>query len=233
MDGMVAFYSRVHALLADDDVVLDFGAGRGQAAEDPVPFRRRLRCLRGARRRVIGVDVDPAVLGNPLVDEAHLVVDGAIPLPARSVDVIVAMSVFEHLEHPAAVARELDRVLRPGGWLCAKTPNRWGYIALGARAVPNRLHVPALRRLQPGRGAVDVFPTHYRLNTRTAIAGAFPGYQRVVYGHEAEVTYVGRSRVASSALAAWSRLSPDRLASTLMVFLRKPPAAGGDGRARA
>lgn len=225
-DGMVAFYTRVHAILGDDDVVVDFGAGRGAAADDPVPYRRRLRSLRGARRRVVGVDVDPAVLANPLVDDAHVLDGGAIPLPAGSVDVIVAMSVFEHLERPAEAVRELDRILKPGGWVCAKTPNRWGYIALGARLVPNRLHVPALRRLQPGRGAADVFPTHYRLNTGRAIARAFPGYRGVVYGHDAEVTYVGRSRLACSALAAWSRLSPEWLASTLMVFLRKP---GGEG----
>lgn len=224
VDGMVAFYTRVHALLGEDDVVLDFGAGRGQAEGDPVVFRRRLRSLRGAGRRVVGVDVDPAVLDNPLVDEAHVMQAGVIPLPSASVDLVVAMSVFEHVAEPATVARELDRVLVPGGWLCAKTPNRWGYIALGATVVPNRLHVPALRRLQPGRLGGDVFPTHYRLNTRRAITRAFPGYQCVVYGHDAEVTYVGRSRIASSAVSTWSRLAPERMASMLMVFLRKPAA---------
>lgn len=222
VDGMIAFYTRVHALLGEDDLVLDYGAGRGAAGEDPVPFRRQLRCLRGARRQVVGVDVDPVVLDNPLVDVAHVMTDGTIPLEGGSVDVIVSSSVFEHLERPVDTARELDRVLKPGGWLCAKTPNRWGYIALGATLVPNRLHVPALRRLQPGREAGDVFPTRYRLNTRRAIARAFPGYQCVVYGHDAEVTYVGRSRLATSAIGALSRVAPERLASTLMVFLRKP-----------
>ncbi len=229
VDGMIAFYTRIHALLGDDDLVLDFGAGRGRAAEDPVPFRRELRCLRGARRQVVGVDVDPLVLENPLVDVAHVMSEGRVPLQDESVDLIVANAVFEHLERPDEVAVELDRVLKPGGWLCAQTPNRWGYIALGARILPNRFHVRALRRLQPDREANDVFPTLYRLNTRRAIARQFTGYECYIYGHNAEATYVGRSRLASSAISAFSRIAPDRLASILMVFLRKSPSGSETG----
>lgn len=226
VDGTIAFYTRVRALLGGDDVVLDFGAGRGLAAEDEVPFRREIRSLRGCRRQVVGVDVDPVVVGNPLVDVAHVMTGDRIPLDDQSVDLIVATSVFEHVERPAEMAAELDRVLKPGGWLCARTPNRWGYIALGARLVPNRLHVPALRRLQPERQAADVFPTHYRLNTRRAIAGHFPAYECCIYGHNPEATYVGTSRLGCSAVAALSRLGPERLASILMVFLRKPSVRG-------
>jgi SAM-dependent methyltransferase len=43
---------------------------------------------------------------------------------------------FEHIVDPAQAARELDRVLKHGGWLCARTPNRYGYIALANRFVP-------------------------------------------------------------------------------------------------
>jgi len=70
-DGTVQFYQRVRALLRPDYVVLDFGAGRGAAYyQDPSPYRKSLRNLRGEGRRVIGVDVDPVVSSNPCVDEA-------------------------------------------------------------------------------------------------------------------------------------------------------------------
>ena len=36
-------------------------------------------------------------------------------------------------DDPESVAAEIDRVLRPEGWICARTPNRNGYIAWGAR----------------------------------------------------------------------------------------------------
>jgi len=46
---------------------------------------------------------------------------------------------------------------RPGGWLCAgATPNRWGYIALGASLVPNALACGGVARLQPDRQACEL-----------------------------------------------------------------------------
>lgn len=82
LDGTVEFYNRVNALIRQDDTVLDFGAGRGAALqEDRVRWRKGLRQLRGKCRRVIGVDIDDAALGNPGPDEAVVITaSGAIPL---------------------------------------------------------------------------------------------------------------------------------------------------------
>lgn len=74
VDGTIAFYQRVNALLRPDDVVIDYGAGRGLAhSDDVVPFRRELTLLRGKVRKVIGADVDPIVTTNPGVDEAVVI----------------------------------------------------------------------------------------------------------------------------------------------------------------
>lgn len=165
VDGTVQFYSRVRALLRPEFIVLDLGAGRGEGLlDDPVPFRRDLRTLRGHCADVIGCDVDPVVLSNPGLDRAFLISpDGRLALPDASVDVIVSDYVLEHIEDPAAFAAEVSRVLKPGGWFCARTPNYWGYIAVASRMIPNRLHAKVLARVQVGRKEKDVFPTWYRM----------------------------------------------------------------------
>jgi 2-polyprenyl-3-methyl-5-hydroxy-6-metoxy-1,4-benzoquinol methylase len=47
--------------------------------------------------------------------------------------------VFEHIEDPEWLARELLRIVKPGGLIAAFTPNKFGYFAVAARMVPNRL----------------------------------------------------------------------------------------------
>ncbi|MBE0698497.1 MAG: SAM-dependent methyltransferase, partial [Anaerolineaceae bacterium] len=56
IDGTIAFYTRVQALIDTDCVVIDFGCGRGAYADDPVSHRRSLRIFQGKARRVIGLD---------------------------------------------------------------------------------------------------------------------------------------------------------------------------------
>jgi SAM-dependent methyltransferase len=227
VDGTVSFYTRVNAILADigsEAVVLDYGAGRGSFLEDPIAFRRNLRALRGRARRVIGIDVDEVVLRNQTVDEAHVVSPGeSLPLADASVDLIVSDFTFEHVSDPAWTTAELDRVLRTGGWLCARTPNRWGYIGLGAQAVPNRLHEMILRRLQPTKRAEDTFPTSYRLNTIRDLKQWFPvgSYDHFIYASDSEPTYVGHSLFAARLTRIGFELTPQRWQSMLNVFLHK------------
>lgn len=176
VDGTVDFYCRVNGLVQTSDVVLNFGAGRGKgAAEDPVPYRRALQTLRGKCAKVIGVDIDTAILANDDVNEAYVIAPGErLPIASESVDVIVSDWVFEHISTPSAVCSEFDRVLKPGGSVCARTPNRWGYIGISARIVPNRFHVSCLKVLQPSKNERDTFPTAYKLNTRRAMRANFP-----------------------------------------------------------
>ena len=229
VDGTIAFYSRVGALLAEcgpDPLVVDFGAGRGAFLDDPVRARRDARLLKGRAGRVVGIDIDEAVLGNPSVDEAHVVkVGDPVPLGEGSVDLVVSSYAFEHVADPAWASGEIDRVLRPGGWMCALTPNRWGYIGLGARLVPNGLHVRALRRLQPSKKTEDTFPTTYLLNTPGVLRRWFPPdrYDHAVWTMDNEPAYVGRSAVAARLNKAVFSITPPALRSILFVFLHKRP----------
>lgn len=226
-DGFVEFYTRVNALLDSDSEVLDFGAGRGLWAHEPMPaLHKQLRAFHERVKSVRGVDVDPVVLENPTLAEAQVIEPGApLPFDDGTFDVVVADHVLEHIDRDDApvVAAELVRILKPGGWLAARTPNKWGFIGLGARAVPNKLHTRALTRLQPDRKAQDVFPVRYNMNTRRQLKQLFPApLELVVYGHSSEPTYFGSAAPVWRMVQVVDRLTPPRLQPTLMIFVHKP-----------
>lgn len=226
-DGFVEFFARVRSLLTDDSAVLDFGAGRGAWTDpDLPPLYRQLRDLKGTASRVVGVDVDPIVLHNESLDQAHQIEPGgALPFDDASFDLILADHVLEHVDRSdaPAVAAELARVLKPGGWMCARTPNKRGLIAVAARLVPNHLHTKVLKRLQPGRDAVDVFPTRYAMNTQRDLRRLFPApaWKVVAYGHPGIQQYAGSSIFAWRIASLMDRLTPPAFAPTLMVFAQK------------
>jgi SAM-dependent methyltransferase len=224
-DQVMLFFLRVHALLSPDMTVMDFGAGRGRVADAEPSFARDFKIIKGRCRKVIGADIDPAVTTNPTVDEA-LVMDasGRIPLPDASIDLVFSCATFEHIADPAGAARELSRVVKPGGWICAWTPAKWGYVALGARLVPNALHPYAVRMLsRGGRGKDDVFPTHYRLNTIADVRRHFAPYGFADHSYYIAGTpsYHANKTLLVRMWAAYNALVPPPLKKNLHVFLKK------------
>jgi SAM-dependent methyltransferase len=224
LDGTIQFYIRVNALIDLQMTVLDVGAGRGALAEADAGIIRRLSDLRGKAKKVIGVDIDRVVLQNPLIDEA-LVCDGeTIPLDDQSVDLILADNTFEHIENPAALVGEIDRLLKPGGWLCARTPHFYSALVLGARVVPNRLHTSVLSRAQPSRQAKDTFPTTYKLNTKSALRRFFPpnNWDDYTYTWSPEPAYHFNSTIVCGLFLLYQHVkSPLLGGEVLMIFKRK------------
>jgi len=199
IDGTIAFYTRVHALLTPASVVLDYGCGRGCCVENPVPIRRDLRILKGKCAKVIGVDVDRAGSSNPYLDEFHLMSSTNIPLDDATVDLCVCDSVLEHVVDVDHYFGELSRVIRPGGYLCIRTANRLGYVGLLATLIPNRFHHAAIKKSGGTRQEEDVFPTVYRCNTQWRIRRMLRKSdfsQQVVYVYEAEPCYLSFSKCA-------------------------------------
>jgi SAM-dependent methyltransferase len=227
IDGTVAFYARVQALVRPDSVVIDFGCGRGAYTDDPVPFRRDLRIFKGKVRRVIGLDASPAGESNPFLDEFHQLSGSHWPLPDESADLLICDNVLEHLPDPDAFFAETRRVLRPGGLACIRTPNRWNYIALLSRLIPNRSHARVLAKAKPGLGEEDVFPTLYRCNSLSALRASLArqGFESVVYGYEAEPSYLSFSKVAYALGVLHQKLAPGFLKPAIFAFARKTGAA--------
>lgn len=159
VDGTLEFYSRVNALVHAQMSVLDFGAGRGAwFKENDASYVQNLRLLKGKVARSVACDVDPAVLDNVTVGETVLISPyEKLPFEDETFDLICADYVFEHVADPQFVFSELTRILRKNGWICARTPNKNGYIPIMTRLISNKYHKKILRRVQPDRQSVDVF----------------------------------------------------------------------------
>lgn len=225
VDSTTEFYFRVNVLVKPAMTVVDLGAGRGAAhADETTDFKTTLRNFRCRCKKVIGIDVDPAVLENTSLDEALLIhADGTIPLDDNSIDLIFSDFTFEHVADPEKFSTEVLRILKPGGWLCARTPNKWGYIALGARLVPNTSHSRFLYWLQPARKERDVFPTVYKLNSYPAFAKYFPdmSWDRYVYTWNPEPAYFADSHVGWALMIALFKVLPQRFGTVFMFYAQK------------
>lgn len=225
-EGKFLFYSIVADLLESHHVVMDFGAGRGHQIDAVSGHLRTLLDFRGRCKTVIAVDPDEAVLTNPFVDEAHVIDEaGRIPLPDNSVDIITSFAVLEHVADPAQVVDELYRVLRPGGWFCAWTPNKWSYVGIGVRMIPNRLHERLVPLAEPRdtRQSIDVFRTAYKLNIVKDIARLF-GRERF-HNHSFTANGSPSYHFGSIVIARFWQLvmalSPAKGRKTLFVFVQR------------
>jgi SAM-dependent methyltransferase len=149
--------ARLAALVKPGITVIDAGCGYTAPT---------LRELAGNGARLIGVDLVP-IESHPGLEliEADL---ARIPLPDGTADLLYSRSVMEHVTDPDSVYAETRRLLKPGGRWLFLTANRWDYVSLAARAIPNRFHGRIVAALE-GRREADVFPTAYLTNDRTQI----------------------------------------------------------------
>jgi len=138
-----AFYSAttlqlaVSALqLSPGNVVADLGCGHGGPG---------LWAARQTGASLIGIDLSPAGIELARRQAAQLGLDGqarfqvgdltATGLPDASCDAVISLDVLMFVPDKAAAAREVARILRPGGWLAFTT---WERLAHPASDDPHR-----------------------------------------------------------------------------------------------
>ncbi len=115
--------------VAPGDRVLDLGCGAGQ-------FTRELAA---AGTRAVGVEVAEAALERaraaaPGLDFRLAPIDGPLPLPDDSFDIVWASEVIEHISDTATWLSEIKRVVVPGGRLLLSTPSH-GRLRVALRGV--------------------------------------------------------------------------------------------------
>lgn len=160
------FSDVIHQYVQKGDVMLDAGCGSGRVFQ--------YRFDEGQRPRLIaGVDVTQEPRGNGNIDAALRADLAALPFVDATFDIAISSHVAEHLTQPERVFGELARVLRPGGHLLVLTPNRWHYVTVASALLPHRFHL-AYNRWR-GVDVHDIFPTVYRANTASRLAGLYRG----------------------------------------------------------
>jgi 2-polyprenyl-3-methyl-5-hydroxy-6-metoxy-1,4-benzoquinol methylase len=185
-------------------LLLDVGCGQG----------RLWGFVRRRFERYLGVDAVRYEGFPPDGQFVRAVLDGEpVPLPDESAEVVVAVETVEHLENPRACARELTRLVKPGGWVVITTPNQLSLLSLLTLVVKHRfsafqdVHYPAhLTALLE----VDL----RRLASECSLA-------------DVHVDYTKQGRVV---LTPWhyprwlSRLFPRALSDNVLLVGRKPGA---------
>lgn len=197
------FFDGIRKEITPESLVLNLGAGPGTGSQ--------MTSLKGEVAKVVGADIDPAVMDNEEVDEAHVIgEDGRLPFDDQSFDLVFSDFVVEHVEHPQQFFKEVLRVLKPEGSFHFRTPNLYHYVTLVSRLTPHWFHELVANR---SRGieevAQDPYPTFYRLNTTGAIRkmAQSVGYTRadiqLVEGHP---SYLVFSKPTFLAGVAYERL---------------------------
>ncbi len=224
LDGTIEFYGRINSLLKPSYTVLDLGAGRGTwFFADKSEYRRRLRSIKGKVQTFIGADVDEAVLSNQTTDENLLIEEGRIPLPDSSVDVIICDFVLEHIANPTRFELEVYRVLKSGGFFCARTPHLLHYVSVAARCISDINHSRVLKLIQPRRKSEDTFPTAYKCNTMRAVSRYWGNdrWKHFSYIYCPHPSYYFDNRLVYCFLSAMHKILPRLLSANILVFLEK------------
>lgn len=113
-----------------------------------------------------GIDPDPESLKkNTMVKMIKNAYAHEIPFESNFFDLVVSTWTLEHIEKARESLAEIYRVLKPGGKFIFLTPNKWNYVVILIRLIPNKLHDFFTKKLY-GRGEGDTFPVRYKLNSK-------------------------------------------------------------------
>lgn len=161
-------------LVRSDTRWLDIGCGHTILPEwirGSVDFQKALLSRCELARGCDPVDDRPHVAGL-----TKQVFQGeTLPFTDGFFNLVTANMVIEHVADPIAFAREVHRVLSKDGLFVAHTSNLYYFEYFIAHFLPSSI-VSAVAQMLDGRESDDIFPTHYRMNTRSAFQ-RLPGFK--------------------------------------------------------
>lgn len=162
----------------DELRVLDLGAGNGGVS---------FGVASSPRLRVTALDIVPnsvlrRVRARTATGVTQVVGRGeALPFPDQDFEVVLCLDSFEHFDRPAAIGREILRVLAPGGVCLLKTPARFKYLfrpdphcgLTGLLLLPDAVQRFLVNRLLRWPVPYDVAHTYWHVGE---ILAHFPGH---------------------------------------------------------
>lgn len=152
------YREEIRRYLKPDMRLLDAGCGRD------FQFTREF-----ATDAQVAVGVDITELRSGVAGICGIRADlQCLPFKDNSFDMVISMSVLEHVEDPERVFREFSRVLKSKGIVILQTPNRYDYVSLIAKITPFWFHRWILSNLLD-REEEDTFPTFFRANTKSQL----------------------------------------------------------------
>ena len=182
---------------------LDVGCGHDLFPSNPALGR----LLYSRCRLLVGIDPSENVHRNPFVHEkAQCPLEGYET--ARRFDLVSLRMVAEHVADPRSAVAALARLTRPGGHVVLYTVGKWSPASLASAVTPMPVHHLAKKALW-GTAPEDTFPTHYRMNTRAALARLFgqAGFSEQVFQRLDDCRSLARWRATTVLeLSAWRAL---------------------------
>ena len=184
-DGTIDFYLRIRTLINKKKVLLDLGAGQGDWFNDKknINLRKSIQFLKKDVKKLYAADIDRSVLKNKTSHKNLIIKKNLIPLKKNSVDIIICDWVFEHIEKPSIFYSEINRVLKKGGVLCARTPHKFNYVSIVSNFLEgSSLKSFLLRKVQANRFVPGSYSkSYYKINTKNKISKIFKSYKKNIF----------------------------------------------------
>lgn len=222
-DCTIDFFLRIRSLINKDSQVVDLGAGRaGWFQDDNCRIRVETRNLAPDVKWLTAIDQDLAVLKNRASHEQLVSEAGKINLKSDSVDLVFSDFVLEHVSDCDQFVDELSRILKPGGWFCARTPHKFSYVAMFASLISNSFHNKVISAVQPSRKGIDIFPTYYNFNTLRDVRFRFKGWNNSSFIYKTEPGYFFGKRWVYRVLNMFHYILPAFMCGNVLIFVQKP-----------
>jgi 2-polyprenyl-3-methyl-5-hydroxy-6-metoxy-1,4-benzoquinol methylase len=190
--GEARYEATVDGLVSEGCAWLDVGGGKAL-----FPYNKPLSATLSQRCAfLVGVDPSGNIDDNPYVHQrAKCTIEEY--KGEQKFELATLRMVAEHIQEPRAAVESLARLIKPGGKVVVFTPNRWSPVSVAASIIPFRLHQP-ITSLLWGTKEEDVFPTVYKMNTRSRLRTLFDeaGFHEIAFAHLDNCSTFQRFRIS-------------------------------------